>query len=267
MNCVTPYCAPVTGSSGQEGIMEPSGFKSMGQQAMEASLSSSTDVSIRTREGDIVTIKSESFSEFEAFSYDRSGRISTENGIVAANVSVRTMTLASGSSFTFSVEGSLNDQELDDIESILASLDEIMNEMIEGDMNSAVEKALMMEGYDTVSQFTADLSMRRSYSVYTRTAQETSYDLPAGESRRNELSPLDRELEKMMERMAKVIEQIEEFHPKTIEKPVDQLFRHHLDKLRQHGNETSPVFRGLTDLHREIQERIQQMIRQASTDV
>ncbi|MBF0199945.1 MAG: hypothetical protein HQK66_01270 [Desulfamplus sp.] len=147
------------------------------KEALNASEKKSLELSLTTREGDVVTINAGSFMDFASLSYDRSGKVSNGYSTASAKTSSHEMTLASGSQFTFSVQGSLSEDEMKDIESIVKTLDEVVYAMSTGKMDDAVEKALGMglDNYGTVSGFNADLSYSSSYSYEKETATQTYY--------------------------------------------------------------------------------------------
>ncbi|MCK5542146.1 MAG: hypothetical protein KAI40_05600 [Desulfobacterales bacterium] len=137
----------------------------------------STDLTIKTSEGDIVKLSTKSFYDFKSLLYDKKGQVYSDAGTITNRASYRAMTLKSGESFTFSVSGNLNAEELKDIEKILGQIDNIIYDMKNGDMGNALEKALGMGGYDTVSGFSADLSVKKSYSMISEKIQNKIADL------------------------------------------------------------------------------------------
>ncbi len=133
-------------------------------------------LTIQTREGDIVTLSSNQFSELNAFEYNRQGQIRTDAGIARISQHFREINLTSGEQFSFSVQGDLNEQELADIEAIVKGVDGIIAEMIQGDMEDAISKAMSMGHYSSVSMYSADISVQRSYAV-ARETRSASNDL------------------------------------------------------------------------------------------
>ncbi len=130
----------------------------MRKQSVSAYESINAGLTIQTREGDVVTLSSNTYSQLDAFMYDSKGVVQTEDGIAVSSQTQREVTLTSGDSFTFSVVGDLSEEELADIEDIVKNIDAIISEMAEGDMDEAVDKALAMGTYDTVSMYSADLN-------------------------------------------------------------------------------------------------------------
>ena len=114
-------------------------------------------LTIKTREGDIVTLSSSQYSEFSANEYSSQGEVRTPEGSARLSTHTREITLSSGEAFSFSVQGDLNEQELADIAAIVQGVDGIISEMVQGDMDAAVANALNMGPYDSVSMYAADI--------------------------------------------------------------------------------------------------------------
>ncbi|MCP4117549.1 MAG: hypothetical protein GY737_19565 [Desulfobacteraceae bacterium] len=252
MNSISPYSQALSGHGNPDRSLAETGCRSTQRRSLSASESSNVDLSLRTREGDVVTINAASFSELNTSSYDQRGKIVNGSSETMAHYSSRTMTLESGSSFTFSVQGDLSDQELDDIENIVGSLDEILAEMGDGDMDGAVETALGMTGYDTVSEFSADISMQRSYTMMSEISQESYSATPA--------SGIAGESETLMDRMKQLIEDSEKEVQQISQQPVDQLFAHLLKPLEEKEQPENPKFQVLTDLRDRMREHFDQIM-------
>lgn len=177
----------------------------------------STDLTIKTSEGDIVTISTQSFYDFKSLLYDKKGQIYSDAGAITNRISYKEMTLKSGESFTFSVAGHLNEEELKDIEKIVKQIDNIIHDMKKGDMGNAIKKALNMGGYDTISGFSADLSVKQSYSMISQI--------------QNKIADIEKDL------------------LKRIKEPVEQLLNHHFKDLWDKSDKRlDPISAFLTQL-------------------
>ena len=88
--------------------------------------------------------------------------------------SQREITLASGQSFSFTVDGNLNEDELEDIEAILKGLDGIMSEMRQGDTSGVLDKVMEMGRLNSVSSFVADITYQRFFEIRSEMASITS---------------------------------------------------------------------------------------------
>ncbi len=223
-------------------------YASVSKESMSASESRNLNLNIMTKEGDVVSLSKDSFMDFSSLSYDKSGSISSGNKNAALNFSSRSMTLASGSSFTFSVQGDLSESELDDIESLVDSLDEIMYEMASGKMDKAFDMALGMDEFESFSEYSADLNYASAFNYEQQSAwsSNSQYDkgISSGLSGFEELAGEDADssnmlLEMMMEAMDKLAEK-EDIMPKNIQKPVDQLFSHHINELKTDNDGKEP---------------------------
>ncbi len=149
----------------------------MQKRMLSQSENVNTNLTIKTAQGDIVRLSTNSFYDFKSLLYDKKGQVYSDAGLITNRESYRQMTLTAGESFTFSVKGHLNAEELDDIEIIVQQIDTIVSDMKKGDMGNAIEKALDMGGYDTISSFSANLSVKKSYSMITEKIQKRIADI------------------------------------------------------------------------------------------
>jgi hypothetical protein len=182
-----------------------------------------TGLTIKTREGDIVTLSSNSFSELNSFEYNSRGEIHTDSGSARISQHIREITLTTGEQFSFSVQGDLNEQELADIEAIVRGVDGIVAEVAEGDMEEAVEKAMSMGNYSSVSMYSADISYQRSYAVIEETRSVSSGPLSA--PRPGEItSPGHEQMDHFVGKMSRFLEEQEEKLLAKAQHPLAALF-------------------------------------------
>ncbi len=236
MNSIPTYSRPPAGYGNGNGSMGQTGLRTFEQSSVTASRSQNLDLALKTREGDLVTINAASFAELDAFAYDQTGKLTHGGTVSTSRSSSRSMTLATGSRFTFSVNGDLSDPELDDIEQIVASLDRVLEKMASGDMDGAVEAALAMTGYDTVSSFSADLSMERSYTLATAVGQEhytgsqgSAPVMPSPGSSQNGI---------LVESLKALMDEAHENIQKMSQQPIDQLFAEYLKAFDRTAHES-----------------------------
>jgi len=205
-------------------------------------------LTIQTREGDVVTLSTSQFSELNAYEYDSSGKISGRRGSMSAAYNTREITLSSGEQFSFSVKGDLSEEELKDIEAIVAGVDGIIGEMAEGDMDEAVSKALSMGSYDSISRYEADIQIQNSYSMAAET-RSAEYDggrgrrhsrgygrLPAPEPVSEQGAVPERINDpgtSFMDKVAELLEQQKEDAVARARQPLSKLFEHHLGGLKK----------------------------------
>lgn len=221
---------PQTGSQG-------SGFSGQVEQRdFAASHRMDAGLTIKTREGDIVTLSGSRYSSLNARDYSSS--YTTDNNHSSVKSNTRQIQLASGETFTFSVQGDLNEQELSDIQNIVSGVDGIISEMTQGNMDQAVAKALSMKSYDSVSMYEADITVARSYSASVQTGAMAgnlpgSYGDKGGNGLRD-LLPLDFATP-FMDQVAQLLKDQEAQTLAHARQPLSQLFSHYLD---QAGNST-----------------------------
>ncbi len=201
---------------------------------VSASRDIDSDIMIKTKEGDVVTLSSKSFHDFESVLYDREGRIANADGGGAqASMRYREMTLASGESFEFSVKGDLSEAELDDIQQIVSDIDGVLEQMTEGDMKEAVGLAMEMGGYDSVARLSADLSVKQTYRAVSQSSL-TQYDVShsRAQERETQSASLFDQAGKIAEKVREQLENVEEQLKEQSRQPVEQLFAKHMDRWR-----------------------------------
>lgn len=248
------------------------------EQAFSAHESLDTGLVIQTKEGDQVTLTSSSFAQMDAFLYDSKGMVQTESGTALVSQNYREISLASGQSFSFSVAGDLSEDELADIEAILKGLDEVISEMTEGDMFGAIDKALDMGGYDSVSSFAANISYQRSYAMSSAVAASTTQSFPTGEGGVEEVNLPAPEVSPETEEsrggknnpiadfdkfFKKVFNQLEAHgHNKlaNAKNPINKLFDHHLAKTEELGDGKESVQSALETAREKINSLIEEMV-------
>lgn len=178
MNNIAHYFPSAGLTSRQQQTSDSQTAAYASQRSISTSESLETGLTIQTRDGDLITLNSSSYTDMDAYLYDSAGMVRTENGEVFMAESHREITLASGQSFSFSVEGNLSEEELADIDSLLKGLDKVISEMKSGDMEEALDEALHLGGFDTFASFAADISYERSYQMTSEFAAESSQALP-----------------------------------------------------------------------------------------
>lgn len=205
---------------------------------LSASGHTDSNIMIKTSQGDVVTLSSQSFYDFEAVLYDSEGRIRNAGGEgFESSLSYREMTLASGESFEFSVKGDLNEEELDDIQQIVSDIDGVLEQMAGGDMQEAVELAMKMGGYDSVSRLTAELSVERSYTAVSRSRyQQSEVFGPVPAEGKADAASLFDQAEKLAETVKDRLERVEKELGERSKDPVEKLFARHVERWRRNRN-------------------------------
>lgn len=144
----------------------------------EATYSKASDIVIETLEGDRVTLSTSAYATggyetYEAFAI---------GGGAAARQYGASAYFESSQELSLSVSGDLNQQELNDISKILRTLDKMMNDLAAGDLKSALAGSARFSGIDSISSFSADMSITASVAVGRYEAAAVSIPLPAGET-------------------------------------------------------------------------------------
>lgn len=261
---------PDTSSPGliqDRGNLQNSQFSSHSRkQSVNAYESLNTGLTIKTREGDIVTLSSNSFSQLDAFEYNSRGEIRTDSGNARASQHTREITLTTGEQFSFSVQGDLNEQELADIEAIVKGVDSIAAEVAQGDMEGAVEKAMSMGNYSSVSMYSADISHERSYSVAEETRSLThgplSGSAPAlgtgGENSQRSLAA-----DSFIEKMAQLIEDQEAKMLAKAQQPLGALFEKLLKTKEAADEQETPAYAALKNMGEQVDQLINDILKKA----
>jgi hypothetical protein len=242
------------------------------KQSISSRESLDAGLTIKTREGDIVTLQSNTYSEFNSFAYDSKGVLENGSGTAMTTQSIREITLRSGESFSFSVQGDLSEEELKDIEAIVKGIDEVISEVAQGDMDDAIAKALSMGGYDTVSEYSADISYQKSYTMRSQVQEQVINAIPEAyrqpeksipETSFKDLFTKDKSMIDFERLLEKILEELEKHEEKLVgkaQKPIDKLFRHHLHGLKNDEGEKSPVFLAIESARKQIEAGIEKMM-------
>ncbi len=261
------------------------------KQSMSVHESLNAGLTIKTKEGDLVTLTSNSYAQFDAFQYNSKGVLNTDTGRAMVSQNHREVSLATGENFSFSVVGELSEEELLDIEAIVTGIDSIISEMEEGDMNGAIDKALSMGGYDSVSMYSADITHKKSYEMVSETSaqqietkpygsdpswtrpasyagKKTDYDTgyPSFSNMFSEsLNPPKNEdsfLKNVDSLMEKMINELEKHEEKMVEKaqsPLDKLFDHHKRNAMNHEGEETTAYKDIENIQKKMELIIEEM--------
>ncbi len=235
--------------------------------------STNTDLVIQTKDGDHITLNSNSFTQMDAYMYDSKGVVQTESGTALFSQNYREITLASGQSFSFSVAGDLSEEELEDIEAILQGLDEVMAEMQQGDMFGAMDNALEIGAFDSISSYTADLNYQHSYEMSSTVAATTTHSLPdhhdqpvhpaeqipANHGHHGEKDNSRIDFDTFFDKLMKQIEAQEQKQLDYAKKAIDKLFKHHLGGIEKDNAESESIYTTLKTAMKNIDSLIEEM--------
>jgi len=258
---------PSPGLIQDRGNLQNSQFSSHSRkQSVNAYASLNTGLTIKTREGDIVTLSSNSFSQLDAFEYNSRGEIRTDSASARASQHTREITLTTGERFSFSVQGDLNEQELADIEAIVKGVDSIAAEVAQGDMDEAFEKAMSMGNYSSVSMYSAEISHQRSYSVSEET-RSTSHGPLSGpnpaQGTVGENSQRSLPVDSFFEKMAQLIEKQEEKLLAKAQQPLTALFDQLLKNKEDAEERETPAYGALKTMGDAVDQLINDILKNA----
>lgn len=232
MNSLSQINPGGMGHHGGYGAMSSSAAGVNSYESLNAGLT------IQTREGDVVTLSASRFSELDAHEYTSQGEFAGSKGSMSAAYHQREITLSSGEQFTFTVNGDLSEEELEDIESIVSGVDGIIGEMAEGDMEDALSKALSMGSYDSISKYEAEITVERAQAAYAEN-RSSAYGRGRHGRRPDRVPELAHGMaatpydmgSSFMNRVAGLLDEQKEEAVAWARQPLSQLFTHHLEAL------------------------------------
>ena len=249
------------------------------EQSFRSHESFATGLVLQTKEGDQVTLSSSSFSQMNALTYDSKGVVQTESEISVVSQSQREITLASGESFSFTVEGELDEAELEDIEAIVKGLDGVMSEMSQGDTSGALNKVMEMGSFNSVSSFAADITYQRSYEIRTEVTSTAFSTAPVQEGvpGKKNLSALDSgiidessksqgkkngqllDFDRIFKKMEKQLQLHGNKQLGHAQGAVNKLFKHHLHDLSKGNDGKGSVYSALESAMEDINSMIEKI--------
>jgi len=254
----------MVGAFQQPGRLPDSQFESyVRKQSLNTYESLDAGLTIRTKEGDLVTLSTSSFSQVDSYMYNAKGMVRSESGTAVGIQNHREITLSTGESFSFTVVGDLNEEELADIEAIVKGIDDIIVEMTEGDMEEAVTLALSMGSYESVSQYSANITHKTSYEMRSEELYSTMPELPEPSivdedsifpiieepefpnTDKGKPAPTIKHYERLMEKMADMLEEQEEALLGNAQKPLNKLFNHYLGNVDEEEGKDSSNYQSL----------------------
>ncbi|GAA6173787.1 hypothetical protein NBRC116592_34570 [Colwellia sp. KU-HH00111] len=151
------------------------------------SQSNSSDLSITTADGDIVSI---SFSALEE--NKSSDNLSYYAGQDAEGISYQSSSSSySQMNFSYSVQGDLDEDELYAIQSLIADISKIENDFFSGNIDEAFDKAVEL-GYDEeqLSSFSLELKQTQTNYISQAYTEVANYDADANEQLNSIVQPV-----------------------------------------------------------------------------
>jgi hypothetical protein len=219
-------------------------------------------VTIKTREGDVVRLSSTSLAQFASSEYNSRGIIRAEDGIIHQNYHQRTISLYTEESFSFSVQGDLNEQELADIDAIIQGIDGIIGQMAAGNMEEAVSRALEMDTFDSISMYAADISFQQRYAYQETIQSGVKTDMPAasGRTRLHDTS-FAKIPASFTDKMAEFLEKQQDMLVAKSAPGLDALFRHHQKHLPKAQSPKGSLSLALENARKQMDQLIAQMMK------
>lgn len=126
-----------------------------------ASRQQTTNLSITTAQGDIITLSMNASQEITRTTYDRFGRTSNEQIYVHQD----SLTVENTREFSIQVQGDLNRHELKDLKKVIKQVDKIVRDLLKGDLNHAVKHAMKLGNLKSFASLEANIEVRQSFSL------------------------------------------------------------------------------------------------------
>lgn len=126
-----------------------------------ASRQQTTNLSITTAQGDIITLSMNASTEITRTTYDRFGRTSNEQIYVHQD----SLTVENTREFSIQVQGDLNRHELKDLKKVIKQVDKIVRDLLKGDLNHAIKHAMKLGNLKSFASLEANIEVRQSFSL------------------------------------------------------------------------------------------------------
>ena len=140
----------------------PDGYHGVTQASLlNASSRKSTDISLVTAEGDRVTISAKSTLQADFVGYDYRGRLNGNE----VSVSGRSLQVSAENSFAIAVEGDLSEEELADIEKLVAKIEKLGSDFFSQPLEDSLTQTLDLGNLDSISSFAANLRYEQQLTI------------------------------------------------------------------------------------------------------
>jgi hypothetical protein len=256
-------------------------YQSQQQLRFNASRSETKDIQLTTQEGDIVTISSAEQFQASYLSFDYSeiarGPSNATQSTTTQPTTWQSMDYngekfhtTSSSNFNISVDGHLNEEEKEDIAFVLDQMDEMMADLIAGDIEEVMAGAVsLIDNTDTISSVNAVLEfhqeVRMEQQVFTRIKGEGLHRPPhpphheAGQMEEHQMFSGSRLVAQISNRMIELIENAS-IESEKLEQPINELFNKFKDQLAMDANNPENSLK--TQLLEQIQGNVDEMFPQ-----
>ena len=140
--------------------------------------SQDASVTITTAEGDKVTLSANSQQQGEFATYNSSGLFAGVRSLETKN------------SFSLSIEGSLNRQELKDIRKAIKVIGRATRELMEGDQKHAAKHVEKLQKLDTIAELQAEVAVKREVSLQSFAVAECPASPTEGTATPEQTTPI-----------------------------------------------------------------------------
>lgn len=214
-------------------------FRAAQQLKFSAFREESQDITLFTEEGDKVTISSLSQFQSDYMAFDYAAKVKDDS----VKMHTEEMNTSIKDSFSMAVEGDLNEAELADIQKVLGELDDIMNNLVKGDLDAVMKDALgVIDGADTITGLDATLQFEQRVEMERRVVREMTGPGPA--HGRGHMPPppdaaalaqnghdmFQKFVAKITDQITKIFEEAS-VKPEELKGPVDEMFERMLGKV------------------------------------
>jgi hypothetical protein len=228
-------------------------YKSAQQFRFNAFRKETQDITITTEEGDTVTISSLSKFQADYMAFDYTALVKGES----TSFQAEKFKASSENAFKITVEGDLNEEEQEDIDKVLKKLDSIMNDLVSGNLDGLMNRALgIIDDTETISGLNAVLQFQQRVSMEQRSMTQLS-------SRGQQMPPppegkilsASNLIAEITDQLLKFIEE-SEVDASQLKEPVNGYFSQLLEKISgEHGGD-NPLTQMIDQLSAELLNRL-----------
>jgi uncharacterized protein Yka (UPF0111/DUF47 family) len=181
-----------------------------------------TDFTIVTSEGDRVTLSYDSEFEAACVTYDSLARVSGDSSGFHGEI----LGFHASREFSISVEGELNEQEVEDIKKAVKAVSKIMRDFLLGDIDHATERAVKIAKLESISSVEASLQFdqivylkRQSLVEMNATATE-----PETTAKSTGAPTIQEQIDNVSDEIAEVVKNSRIKPVNKLVKPIHELF-------------------------------------------
>lgn len=178
-------------------------FQAEQTRAGALSMSQSTAITLTTEEGDKVTLNLSTATETKAGTY----RSLAYGGGRASASQAGFFEQSSGQQMSVEIEGDINDEEMAEIKEAVKVIGGMMDDFLNGDLESMAREAQALKGLDTIDSLEAAFSYERQVMYGQEDALALQTEGPAGAGRGRRAQP---HLQGLMQRMDRLTDDMAE---------------------------------------------------------